>query len=115
MMESRPPREVVRQHIDRDRRQTQKHGDPEQRRMMNAPPVAAPNRLWRASMMIFLIYQARFGSQLSPGFTPMSDAMRRTNASMTTARKRVSAALNRPTPRRPGTAAFATKTTTSIH
>ena len=59
--------------------------------------------------------QARFGSQLSPGFTPKSDAMRRTNANITAARKRVSATLKRPTPLRPGTAAFATKSSTSIH
>src|SRR5882757_3974045 len=37
----RPPRQVIRQHVDRDRRQTHHHPDPENRRVMNSPPVAS--------------------------------------------------------------------------
>jgi len=39
-MEPRPPREIVGQHIDGGGEQEQRDADPEQRRMMNAAPVA---------------------------------------------------------------------------
>jgi len=42
-MNPRLPREIIGQHIYRDRRQKQKNADPKQRRMMNAPPVAMSN------------------------------------------------------------------------
>src|ERR1700676_3885373 len=42
----RPPREVIGPHIDRDGRQAQHDADPEQRRMMDASPIA-----WRRSRL----------------------------------------------------------------
>jgi hypothetical protein len=55
-MEERSPREVVRQNIDCDRCGKHHNADPEQRRMVNAPPVRSANRrLLGASMVIPII------------------------------------------------------------
>jgi hypothetical protein len=48
-----PPREIIGHHIDRDRSYKQKNADPEQPRMMNAPPVATNPGIGLASMTIF--------------------------------------------------------------
>jgi hypothetical protein len=41
LMELRSPGKVVRPYIDRDCRQAQTKAEPEQRRMVNSPPVAS--------------------------------------------------------------------------
>jgi hypothetical protein len=57
-MEAWPPCEVVGQYVDHDSHQEHQSANPEERRMMNALPVtlAANRRLWRASLIIFLIH-----------------------------------------------------------
>ncbi len=65
-MDSRAPRQVVGQNIDRNRRQKQQNADPEQRRMMNAPPIASACRgLCRVSMMMFFIHRGPISSAVN--------------------------------------------------
>ena len=57
LLDARTPRKVVGPNVNRNRRQKQRRADPEQGRMMNAPPVPAANlRPWRRSIAMACVH-----------------------------------------------------------
>jgi hypothetical protein len=57
LLDARAPREVFRPKVDRDRRQKQRGADPEQRRMMRAPPVESHRPPRRLCVIVSLVHR----------------------------------------------------------